>query len=126
MNEGTFLSALHESPNDEVTWAALADWLDDDGQIQRAELVGLVRRLRALPVMKRTKPRTTLEKRIAELLLAGVRPSVPEITGSFGMRLALIPPGRFRMGSPPGEAERSDEETPHEVEITRPFYLGVV
>jgi formylglycine-generating enzyme required for sulfatase activity len=42
------------------------------------------------------------------------------------MRLALIPPGKFRMGSPPGEKHRSKDEGPlHEVEITRPFYLGV-
>jgi hypothetical protein len=26
MNEETFLAALHESPNDEVTWLALAAW----------------------------------------------------------------------------------------------------
>src|SRR3954447_11766607 len=29
--EDVFLSALHESPNDEATWLALADWLEDDG-----------------------------------------------------------------------------------------------
>ena len=29
------------------------------------------------------------------------------------------------MGSPRGEAGRSDDEMPHEVTITRPFYLGV-
>jgi formylglycine-generating enzyme required for sulfatase activity len=29
------------------------------------------------------------------------------------------------MGSPPNEAERSDDEHQHEVEITRPFYAGI-
>ena len=32
MNEDAFLSLLHDSPNDERTWLALADWLDEDGQ----------------------------------------------------------------------------------------------
>jgi uncharacterized protein (TIGR02996 family) len=49
MNEDAFLSALHESPDDEVTWAALGDPLEEDNQPQRAEVVRLVRRLRALP-----------------------------------------------------------------------------
>jgi formylglycine-generating enzyme required for sulfatase activity len=47
------------------------------------------------------------------------------ITNSLGMKLARIPAGKFRMGSPAGEAERDPEELPHEVAITHPFYLGV-
>jgi uncharacterized protein (TIGR02996 family) len=125
MNEAAFLSALHESPGDEVTWLALADWLDDDGQPQRAELVRLVRRLRALPVMKRTSQRALLEDRVAELLRCGARPVVAEVTNSVGMRFALIPPGRFRMGSLTSERLRHHDERAHEVTLTRPYYLGV-
>jgi formylglycine-generating enzyme required for sulfatase activity len=47
------------------------------------------------------------------------------LTNSIGMKLALIPAGKFMMGSPPTEAERDPEEAQHEVTITRPFYLGV-
>ncbi len=47
-----------------------------------------------------------------------------EITNSLGMKLVLIPRGTFRMGSPPGEEGRSDDEHEHEVAITQPFYLG--
>jgi uncharacterized protein (TIGR02996 family) len=50
--EATFLQALHADPKDETTWLALADWLDDDGQGERGEVVRLVRRLRALPVTR--------------------------------------------------------------------------
>jgi uncharacterized protein (TIGR02996 family) len=124
MNEETFLSALHENPSDEVTWLALADWLEEDGQAERAELVRLVRRLRTLPAARRP-PRVALERRIAALLEAGVRPVVPEVVNSVGMRFALVPPGRFRMGSPRSEKLRRPNERPHSVEITRPFYLGV-
>lgn len=47
------------------------------------------------------------------------------ITNSLGMKLALIPAGKFVMGSPTTEAERDPREVQHEVTITRPFYLGV-
>jgi uncharacterized protein (TIGR02996 family) len=45
---------------------------------------------------------------------------------ALGMELALIPAGSFLMGSPEAEpGRRGDEDPQHEVEITRPFYLGV-
>jgi formylglycine-generating enzyme required for sulfatase activity len=46
------------------------------------------------------------------------------MTNSLGMNLLLIPRGKFLMGSPKGEEDRLDEELQHEVEITKPFYLG--
>ncbi len=48
-----------------------------------------------------------------------------EMVNSIGMKFMLIPAGTFVMGSPESEGGRSDEEQQHEVEITRPFYLGV-
>jgi uncharacterized protein (TIGR02996 family) len=49
------------------------------------------------------------------------------LMNSIGMELTLIPAGTFLMGSPENEADRyADLESPrHEVEITRPFYLGI-
>lgn len=41
------------------------------------------------------------------------------------MKLLLVLPGKFLMGSPQDEEGRSDDERQHEGEITRPFYLGV-
>jgi formylglycine-generating enzyme required for sulfatase activity len=41
------------------------------------------------------------------------------------MKLVLIPKGKFLMGSPRDEKGRLDHEEQHEVEITRPFYMGV-
>jgi sulfatase modifying factor 1 len=40
------------------------------------------------------------------------------------MQFIFIPPGRFVMGSPPGEPGRQRDEVPHEVVLTRGFYLG--
>ena len=56
----------------------------------------------------------------------GAEPAAPskEITNAIGMKLALIPEGKFVMGSPKDEKDREDENQ-HEVEITKPFYLGV-
>jgi uncharacterized protein (TIGR02996 family) len=123
--EAAFLQALHAEPNDEATWLALADWLQDNGHADRAELVRLVRRLRALPVMEVSPERAELEGRVAELLNHGVSPVAAEVVNSIEMRLALIPPGCFRMGSPPSEVGRAGYEKAHEMEITKPFYLGV-
>ncbi len=52
--------------------------------------------------------------------------SPKEITNSIGMKLVLIPKGTFTMGSPESE-ERPDrnDETQHEVTISKDYYLGV-
>jgi formylglycine-generating enzyme required for sulfatase activity len=49
----------------------------------------------------------------------------PTITNSIGMKLVFVKPGVFLMGSPSTEEDRNDDEHQHEVEITRPFYVGV-
>ena len=48
-----------------------------------------------------------------------------EITNSIGMKLVLIHAGSFTMGSPDGEIGRQDNEMPHEVTISKSYYLGV-
>lgn len=44
------------------------------------------------------------------------------ITNSVGMKLKLIKPGTFMMGSMRGE---DDEKPVHKVTLTRPFYIGI-
>ncbi len=46
------------------------------------------------------------------------------ITNSIGMKLKLIPPGQFVMGSPASEERREEGEEQHQVRITRGFYMG--
>jgi formylglycine-generating enzyme required for sulfatase activity len=43
-------------------------------------------------------------------------------TNSIGIKLVLIQPGEFMMGSRDGD---TDEKPPHKVKIAKPFYLGV-
>jgi serine/threonine protein kinase len=47
------------------------------------------------------------------------------ITNSIGMKMVLVKPGTFRMGSPANEKGRYPDEDEHKVEITRPFYMGI-
>ena len=55
------------------------------------------------------------------LLVLGLRldavPAIPpqEITNSIGMKLVLIPAGKFVMGSPKDEKDRDQDEAQHEV-----------
>jgi len=49
----------------------------------------------------------------------------PAITNSIGMKLALIPPGEFLMGSPDSDDAWDREKPQHRVRITQSFYLGM-
>ena len=119
--EQAILHVLHDNPADEASWLVLSDWLEEQGQDQRSELLRLHRGLRH-PIAD--ADRLAAEKRIQHLLAGGVRPCMPILTNSIGMQMVLIPAGSFWMGSTDEDAD--PEERPlHEVEITRPFYLGV-
>ena len=41
------------------------------------------------------------------------------------LKLVRIPAGKFLMGSPETEKDRSTDEVQHEVTISKPFYMGV-
>jgi formylglycine-generating enzyme required for sulfatase activity len=59
----------------------------------------------------------------AEAAAPPARPGEKAVVNSVGLRLVLLPPGKFRMGSPAGEG--AAEEWPrHDVTLSRPFYLG--
>ncbi|MFM7926344.1 MAG: formylglycine-generating enzyme family protein, partial [Pirellula sp.] len=50
--------------------------------------------------------------------------SPKEITNSIGMKLVLIPKGTFMMGSPKTEEGRQENESLHEVTMSKEYYLG--
>jgi uncharacterized protein (TIGR02996 family) len=117
--ERSLLEVLHRDAADHPARLALADWLEEGGRTEQAELA----RLHARQLMRVGTPQELA--RLCHLLACGVRPVGPELVNSLGMKLVLIPPGTFQMGSPAGEEGRDDGEGPlHEVELTRPFYLG--
>ena len=70
-------------------------------------------------------PFTETDAQLAQRAWANHKGIEPTLTNQQGMRLTLIPPGEFQMGSPASEAEREDDETQHRVRITEPFLLGI-
>jgi len=72
-----------------------------------------------------------IEDALAKCGAAGESKSSPStLTLDLGkgvlMKLVLIRPGKFMMGSPDSEQGRGSDEGPqHEVIITKPFYMGV-
>jgi len=49
-----------------------------------------------------------------------------DLGGGVTMKMALIPTGKFIIGSPDSEVGRSKDEGPQrEVTISKPFYIGV-
>ena len=49
-----------------------------------------------------------------------------DLGGGVTMKMVLIRPGKFMMGSPDSEQGRGEDEGPqHEVTISKPFYMGV-
>ncbi len=51
-------------------------------------------------------------------------PQGNSFTNSIGMKFVRIEPGTFRMGSLDSEVANDSERPQHEVEITKPYYLG--
>ena len=117
-----FLQAISEDPADETNWLVMSDWLEENDDPRRAEVVRLQR---SLPNRLGRAARHHAEERIRDLLVAGVRPCVPIRPSGIGMDLTLVPAGAFRMGSPVRESRRMVDETLHPVRITQAFWMGV-
>ena len=78
---------------------------------------------KALPADKDNSPAPPPQPDKDKTTLAG---APAEITNTIDMKLRLIKAGAFKMGSPDSDKEAPDDEKPqHNVEIMRPFYLGV-
>ena len=116
------LAALLAEPTAEDTWYVLADCLEEEGLPAQAELMRLQILLRGEISWS---ARHRHERRVRELLAAGVLPCVPTLQNSIGMRFVLIPAGFFWMGSPRGLSNESDEQPRRLVRLTRPFFLGM-
>ncbi|MCP5536872.1 MAG: SUMF1/EgtB/PvdO family nonheme iron enzyme [Akkermansiaceae bacterium] len=56
--------------------------------------------------------------------IADVSKLAASVTNGIGMKLVLVKPGEFLMGSSEDEPNRHDNETQHQVKITRPYYIA--
>lgn len=96
------LAGIVADPWEETRWLVLAHWLEEFDDPRRAELLRLHRRLIGTRLDPDAHPeRAEWQARMVELLVAGVRPCVPQY--------ALVLPGDVpSVGSfvPPGAARR--------------------
>ena len=121
------LAGIVSDSLEETRWLVLADWLEEFDDPRRAELLRLHRRMLATCCKPDAHPeRAQWQARMTELLIAGVKPCVPQETltlpGGVRMTFSFIPPGSFLMGSEKG----SDDEKPvHRVELAGGLFLGV-
>ena len=76
------------------------------------------------PLIASSSPDTPLPPP-PELLPPAHPPGTLWTDPGIGMRFRYIPAGTFQMGSPPDEPGRDDNETRHEVTLTRCYWLGV-
>jgi uncharacterized protein (TIGR02996 family) len=128
--EQSLLQSIVDHPEDAARWLILADWLEENDDARRAELLRLHRKLIDTCCEPQLHPeRAGQQARMLELLTEGVRPCVPRRTLTLGkgveMTFAWIPPGSFVMGSSPDELDRGEDEVQHRVTLTRGFWLGL-
>ena len=81
------------------------------------------------PAMAATAPASSPASGPASVTgTASTMPAHPEagatMVNSVGMKFLHVPPGEFRMGSDPAEPGRHDDETAHDVKITRGFWIA--
>src|SRR6202034_2444258 len=85
------LAGLVADPLEETRWLVLADWLEENDDPRRAELLRLHRRLGGTGCEPDAHPeRAAWQSRVTELLIAGVRPCVPQHTLTLPGRVPLV------------------------------------
>src|SRR5262245_32367297 len=120
-DEAALLQAMQENPEDTSLRLVFADWLEERGD-PRGELIRLLHTLtQSIEVPDRSK----LEARLRSLVSTAVQPVGPFFTNSLGMKFAWIPAGTFLMGSPESEEGRGEDETQHQVTLSKGFYLAI-
>jgi uncharacterized protein (TIGR02996 family) len=120
------LAGIVAEPLEETRWLVLADYLEENDDPRRAELLRLHRKLLATCCEPDAHPeRAAWQRRVVELLDAGVAPCVPQRTlmlpGGIPLVGAFVPPGSFLMG----DTEDSTAQPVHRTTLTQGYFLGV-
>jgi formylglycine-generating enzyme required for sulfatase activity len=140
------LSGKAANQNGQITWLNLASYAIDEvpkkskelldveqqpnllGNLVRQPVLAKVTASKPMPIIEPAllkAPFGESEARAAQRAWASYLKREVLLTNKLGMKLSLIPPGEFEMGSPGSEADRSTDEHLHRVRISRPYYLGV-
>jgi uncharacterized protein (TIGR02996 family) len=120
------LAGIVADPLEETRWLVLADYLEENDDPRRAELLRRHRRLLGSCCEPDAHPeRADWQRRVVELLGAGVAPCVPRHTlvlpGDVSLVGSFVPPGTFLMGG----TEYDAEKPVHRVTLTTGYFLGV-
>jgi len=119
------LAGIMGDPLEETRWLVLADWLEENDEPHRSELLRLQRRLLATCCEPDAHPeRADWQARVVALLGTGGVPCIPqhalELPGGVPLVGSFVPPGSFLMG---GTVE-DDERPVHKVTLTRGWFMG--
>jgi uncharacterized protein (TIGR02996 family) len=114
------LAGIVADPLEETRWLVPADYLEENDDPRRAELLRLHRELLATCCEPDAHTqRAAWQTRVVELPVAGVRPCVPQHTHDLPGGVPLL--GAFLMGS-----TIEDHEQPvHKVTLAQGFFPGV-
>jgi uncharacterized protein (TIGR02996 family) len=120
------LAGIVADPLEETRWLVLADWLEENDDPRRGELLRFHRNMLATCCDPDAHPeRAEWQARVTELLVTGVRPCVPRhalaLPGGVPLVGAFIAPGSFVRGG----AFQHSENPAHRVTLTRGWYMGV-
>jgi uncharacterized protein (TIGR02996 family) len=120
------LAGIVADPLEETRWLILADYLEENDDLRRAELLRLHRRLLGSCCEPDAHPeRADWQRRVVELLGAGVAPCVPQHTlvlpGGVPLVGSFVPPGSFLMGG----TQNDDEKPVHRQTLTAGCFLGL-
>jgi formylglycine-generating enzyme required for sulfatase activity len=105
----------------EVTWGTLSEYVVEKVSDEVPVLIGDGAKQTPEEIRKLEGKPPVLVGPESKEIAAGPK----AITNSIGMKLMRIPAGTFTMGSSREEEDHEEDEGPtHEVEITKPFYMG--
>ena len=74
--------------------------------------------------MELVKLKQEEEAKVQQMELVKLKQEEEAKFAAIEKEMVLIPAGRFMMGSPESEKNRDNDETQHEVTITKPYYMG--
>jgi uncharacterized protein (TIGR02996 family) len=118
------------NPEETFRWLVLADYLEERGFADQAELLRLHRQLLEYPLElgRPNEEHDRLQQEVQQRLLSGVTPfTITQkimLPGEIPMTFSWCPPGSFEMGGTDEEI-RYAEKPLHEVRLTKGFWMGV-
>jgi formylglycine-generating enzyme required for sulfatase activity len=107
-----------------VTWSRLVEHVTEAVEEDAREVIGQGAKQTPHEIKNFAGPSPVLLSPKEEIVKDS--PLDKDGKNTIGMKFALIPSGKFEMGSPEEDKDRDkDDEKQHEVKISKAFYLGV-